>query len=230
MDHTTDRALRELRSYGHALTNAAELLPIPAPPAVGRRSPTPLRQLVTVTAAAAITFGVIGLGAVADAAGPGDPLYSLDRGIETVAAWVGLGADRTAERIADAYHLLATERPAEAIETAAAALEISDDVVTEAVLEAISTLPADATVRRLDLHIAIRDLITAAYDSRNDETADAIVEAAERIAVVARGAGGGSPEPLPSDAGDSPGQSLRSPGALDGSAAKGLLSARGAHV
>jgi hypothetical protein len=65
----------------------------------------------------------IGLAAAANPAAPGDPLYPLDRGYETVGAWLGLGADHSAERFNEADTVLARGDVQSAVALAATALE-----------------------------------------------------------------------------------------------------------
>ena len=74
------------------------------------------RWLVAATAAATALVGVLGLGALADHAVPGQVLYPVDRAYESMASAVGVSADRSEERLVEALALIDRGRDAEAVE------------------------------------------------------------------------------------------------------------------
>jgi len=75
-----------------------------------------LRRIGAVTAAAVtIAAGGFGIGIIANQASPGDLLYGVDRGLESVGSVFGVRSNHTQERLSEALRLIDQGRSTEAV-------------------------------------------------------------------------------------------------------------------
>ena len=125
-------------------------------------------------------------------------VYPVDRSLERVTSWVGLSENAAQERIAEASILLARGDVVEAVELAGeSALASADDELKSslqpALDAAISSSAGAHEVPREDLHVAIGELIAAAHSAPDGVPgATDVVDAAHRVAEVAKGGAGKS--------------------------------------
>ncbi len=224
--------LTELRAYARTLVAEAEDAVRPVVVRPPSRGAGVWRRVATLLSAAVLGFVVAGTAAASDSATPGDVLYPVDRAVERVGSWVGLGPDIAAERTAEANILLAKGEAVEALELAR---EVAADhtpaatreTVEEAIGAAIDSASEARAVPRPELHAAIAELIAAAHEAPDGTPGAAdVVAAAHRVADVAKGGPGeprgeavgrnGDPSPESPQRGEgSPASDPRSPADAD---------------
>lgn len=73
------------------------------------------RAGAVVAAAVTIAAGTVGVGAIANQASPGDILYGVDRGLETVGSVFGTRSNHAQERLSEALRLIDQGRSTEAV-------------------------------------------------------------------------------------------------------------------
>jgi len=227
------RSRDELKRYGESLADAvtparSRVVAMRAIARVQRRSPR--RSLLRVAAVTAgfLAIANVAVAGVADSAVPGDLLYPVDRGFERAADIVGLGGDRTEERLDEATVLVDRSDLTTAIDLVDES--VTDPTVTAAVaaIEQANGPDSDLKGAVMDLISGARDISMAARDGNRDQLAAARGEMrqfASRVSEAARaqnGQGGppedtGRPDDLPADPGppdgvEPPGQDGTPPG------------------
>jgi hypothetical protein len=199
------KPIRDLRSYGDSLVNAADPSKggRAAARALAQRQPSPLiRRVVVVLSSAAVFVGAnVGLAFAANPSVPGDPLYGLDRAYERVAGWLGIHQNLAAERFREAAELSDRGHLGAAFETASEAMDQLNptshaaDVLTEAAADVKGVesddLPADLQDRLNDQAKELFGIgedvsLAATSDLEFDKRADQVLEAI-RSAMEARG-------------------------------------------
>jgi hypothetical protein len=167
---SVDRALLERVAIAAAVTaRSTEARP-------AATAPTPRRgirlryRLATAAAAVTLVLGSsTGVAIAADGAAPGDPLYGLDRALESVA----IGNGGVAERLEEAANLVAAGHLAAGLEHAADTLaaDHAGDAIRAAALRVAATADASTGSGGAEVQTAIGDVL--AYLSKNIGDVDA---------------------------------------------------------
>jgi hypothetical protein len=167
---SVDRALLERVAIAAAVTaRSTEARPAATAP-TPRRSARLRYRLATGAAAMTLVLGSgTGVAIAADGAAPGDPLYGLDRALESVA--IGNGGD--AERLEEAANLVAAGHLAAGLEHAADTLaaDHAGDAIRAAALRVAATADASTASGGAEVQTAIGDVL--AYLSKNIGDVDA---------------------------------------------------------
>lgn len=197
VDHFDD-ALRRLAAGMEAEVPAARAEQIAARAIARARRPRDLPRWVA--AAASTSFLVVsltGLGIAADAAVPGDALYRLDRSVESVADALGVGGDRSVERLEEIIALADRGDVERAAATAVEVLEgfgvappaVEPTTSTSAVPETVpDPVPDSGAASEPPAEDPSPDAATLA--APEPDRAQTIRLAAERLLRTVRGAGG----------------------------------------
>lgn len=167
-----------------------------------QRTPPPRRvpRIAFATLGVFIALNVVTAG-LANAAVPGDPLYPLDRGYESVLDVVGVGGDHSEERITEAEALVARD------DLTGAADLVAEAIDGRSIREAVASLQdADPTGPGFSdtvqaLVTSARDLVAARQDgepTRMAEARAAVDLAAMQVSQVA----GATPVGPPDQAGN----------------------------
>lgn len=181
MIEPTDR----LRRYGEDIASAVSPARsrVAAMRAIGqarRTRPRRTRQLAFAALGVFVVANVVTAG-VANAAVPGDVLYSLDRGYERVADVFGLGGDHGEERISEAEVLLQRSEVEGAIDLIAEAANLEAARAAAAGLHSFD--PADPT---LPGHVqALVDHVHALVEARREGEPQRAAEAEAAVDLVA---------------------------------------------
>lgn len=178
MTEPTDR----LRRYGEDIASAVSPARsrVAAMRAVGQAQRTPPRRaprLALATVGGFVALNVVAAG-VANGAVPGDLLYPLDRGYERAADLIGLGGDRTEERIEEAEHLLERSDLEGAVDLIAEATGLESVEGAAASLEGLEHPDPDLPEHVHDLMRRVDALVEARREgeSRDLEEAEAAVD------------------------------------------------------
>lgn len=174
-----------LRRYGEDLSSAVSPARsrVAAMRAIGRAHQTRPRPTYRIAFASLGAFVLLnaGLAGVADAAVPGDTLYPIDRGYETVVDFVGLGGDRGEERIGEAKVLLERSDPKGAVELIVEATELESVEGAAAELEKLEGDDPHLPAHVHDLMAQVEALV----DARRSGEADRRAEAEAAVNLVA---------------------------------------------
>lgn len=193
MSDPTDHLRRYADHIAASVTPArSQIAATRAIAAVTSRSPRRLTGRVAVTALAGLVVLNVGAMSAANAAVPGDFLYPLDRAYERIADAIGVGADRTPERVAEAQVLLERSDPMRALQVLA---EVDDPDVSGVAVSLWNTAddnPLFAT------HVTALVANTNDFAGPGDDRSKAEALAAVRligsqVADVARDNGNGMP-------------------------------------
>lgn len=140
-----------------------------------RPQPVHHRWPVLAAAAAAALISVVGVGAIADRAVPGQVLYPLDRAYESVGQAIGLRQNRSVERLVEALALLERGESVNAVQLVDEALtEIGRDpdlegyhvAVAEIVAEPVPTTAPPVTSTTLPSDSPAPDTVARAVDEQ----------------------------------------------------------------
>ncbi|HJR93316.1 MAG TPA: hypothetical protein VJ938_12805 [Acidimicrobiia bacterium] len=165
------------------------------------------RRLPALVAASVSGLFVLNLAgaAVADSSAPGDVLYPVDRSYEWVSDVLGLGGDRSGERLEEATVLTDRSEYDAALELMIESLPNSEVV---AAARAIRTADLTGT----DLRSVVMDLLAVARqisESTNAADAGELAEAEEEVREIVTDLPG---DTAPGNTGNTPGQSGDTPG------------------
>lgn len=181
-------ALEDLRRFGQFLVDQASpaTAQLVARGALATHRPVVRRRqwVVVLTANALLSTSTVALGTVADSAAPGDLLYGVDRGIETVTSIFG-GGDHSGERIDEAEALLHQGDLPRAVFALGEAVDAHDSATAQVLVAASGELSAaetTATVEELvaDLVAGARHVVAAAQSGDHDALKAAIAAMQDR--------------------------------------------------
>ncbi len=168
------------------------------------------RRFAAAAVGFALVMGMTGVAAASNGAAPGDPLYGIDRSLEAL----GIGDGGSAERIAEARHLLDGGHLSEAIAHAAEAVRSEEgeasqsdkSPASDALLDAADNVARSGSGEFRESVTAMLNEIAEMIDSEEFDG----VDFGQRVAELARSLGRGNgidnaPEPGPPTGNDSQG-------------------------
>jgi len=191
-------------------------------------SPTPRGRLLALSPRVAVAalsvvmaVGMTGVAAAADSAAPGDPLYGLDRAMETI----GVGAGGAAERLEEADQLLTDGRTLQSLEHAAEAVE--GDAAANAALDvAIDRVETVTDQSAASVREKVGDLLDFISENIGEDKGIDGRDFGQGVAEIARGIAPSSENGAPAPADDpAPGNQSplddETPGNSDGKGSEG---------
>ncbi|MFZ0013024.1 MAG: hypothetical protein WAL25_02805 [Acidimicrobiia bacterium] len=134
-DTSSDSSVAEIAARAAAVARSGEPAKLAAT-ARHRRGLSLTPRLATAAVAAILIIGLGGVAAASNTAVPGDPLYGVDRALETI----GIGDGATEERLSEASTLTARGQTTEALDLLAETLGSNSEQASDALLRAAARL------------------------------------------------------------------------------------------